>query len=57
MIATAMMIMNNGSVTASEGSAELNGSNDTVTEWRLATAKTTKINPSGISIAAVKIFA
>ena len=36
--------------------SELNGSNDTVTRCRLATANTTKIRPSGISTRAVKNF-
>ena len=48
-IATAMMTTNSGSVTPTDGSLELNGSNDTVTRCRLATANTTKIRPSGIS--------
>ena len=56
MIATAMMTTNSGSVTATDGSVELNGSNDTVTRWRLATAKTMKIRPSGISTRAVRNF-
>src|ERR1019366_4136868 len=55
-IATAMMMTNSGRVTATDGSVELNGSNDTVTRCRLATAKTTKIRPSGISTRAVKNF-
>src|SRR6478672_7523428 len=53
-IATAMMTTNSGSVIASDGSTELIGSNDTVTRCRLATAKTIKIRPSGISTTAVK---
>src|SRR6202022_4498906 len=53
-IAAAMMTTNSGSVIANDGSLELNGSNDTVTRWRLATAKTTKIRPSGISTTAVR---
>src|SRR6266851_4862678 len=55
-IATAMMTTNRGSVTPADGSLVLNGSNDTVTRWRLATAKTIKIRPSGISTSAVKNF-
>ena len=55
-IATAMMTTNSGSVTAIDGSAELNGSNDTVTRCRLATAKTMKIRPSGITTSAVRNF-
>src|SRR5882724_3719957 len=56
VIAAAMMTTNSGSLTATDGSVELNGSNDTVTRWRLATAKMMKIRPSGISTSAVKNF-
>ena len=55
-IATAMMRTNSGSETASAGSVELKGSNDTVTKCRLATAKTMKIRPSGMTTSAVKNF-
>ena len=48
-IATAMIRTNSGSETAIAGSVELNGSNDTVTKCRLATANTMKIRPSGMS--------
>src|SRR5437868_10436171 len=49
-----MRTTNSGSVMASDGSIELNGSNDTVTRCRLATANTTKIRPSGINTKALK---
>lgn len=52
----AIMTTNSGSLTAIDGSLELNGSNDTVTRWRLATAKTTKISPSGTATRAEKNF-
>ena len=55
-IATAMMTMNSGSVTPSPGSLELNGSNDSVTTWRLATANTTNRIASGIITSALKIL-
>src|SRR4029450_3072747 len=45
-----------GSDTAIAGSVELKGSNDTVTKWRLATAKTMKISPKGMTTSAVKNF-
>src|SRR5882757_7312106 len=53
-IATTMMTVNSGMVTLIDGSRVLNGSNDTVTKCRLATAKTTNSRPSGITIRAVK---
>src|SRR5262249_15786424 len=42
-IATTMMSMNSGIDLESTGSAELKGSNETVTECRFATAKVTRI--------------
>ena len=53
-IATAMMTTKSGNVALIEGSVTLNGSNDTVTSRRLATANTTKTTLSGISTRAVK---
>src|SRR5436190_2973787 len=53
-IATTMRTTNSGSVMASDGSVELNGSNDNVTRCRLATANTTKNRPSGINTKALK---
>ena len=44
-MATAMITTNSGIDTAIAGSVELKGSNDTVTKWRLATAKTMKMRP------------
>ena len=55
-IATTIMTTNSGIVTPTDGSRVLNGSNDTVTKCRLATAKTTNSRPSGITIRAVKNF-
>ena len=55
-IATAMITTNSGIVTATDGLTELNGSNDTVTKWRLATAKTTKRMPKGMTTSAEKNF-
>src|SRR5882757_4636895 len=55
-MATTMITTNSGIDTATEGLAELNGSNDTVTRWRLATAKTTKMTPKGMTTSAVKNF-
>ena len=43
-------------VTATVGNALSNGSNDTVTRWRLATANTTRITASGIQIRALTIL-
>src|ERR1700759_3838073 len=51
-----MISANSGIDTAMDGLAELNGSNDTVTKCRFATANTTKISASGITIKAVKNF-
>src|SRR3954451_2317452 len=53
-MATTIRTTKRGRVTAIDGSAELNGSKETVTECRLATANTTKIRPSGINSIAVK---
>ena len=44
-MATAMITANSGIDTAIAGSVELKGSNETVTKWRLATAKTMKMRP------------
>ncbi len=55
-IAIRMSSTNSGSETDSAGSAELKGSNDTVTKCRLATANTTNSRPSGITISAVRNF-
>src|SRR3954471_21943053 len=55
-MATAMITANSGIDTAIAGSVELKGSNDTVTKWRLATAKTMKISPKGMTTSAVKNF-
>ena len=51
-----MITANSGIETAIAGSAALNGSNDTVTKCRLATAKTMKISPRGMTTSAVKNF-
>ena len=53
-IATTMMTMNSGNVTPTDGSLELNGSNDTVTIRRLATAKIRKMMAIGMTTSAVK---
>jgi hypothetical protein len=42
-----MITTNSGRENPSDGSLELKGSKDTVTKWRLATAKTIKMMPSG----------
>src|SRR3954471_23472815 len=55
-MATAMITANSGIDTAIAGSVELKGSNDTVTKWRLATAKTMKMRPKGMTTSAVKNF-
>src|SRR5207344_2753937 len=55
-MATAMMTANSGIDTAIAGSVELKGSNDTVTKWRLATAKTMKMIPKGMTTSAVTNF-
>src|SRR5215204_1923054 len=55
-MATAMITANSGIDTAIAGSVELKGSNDTVTKWRLATAKTIKMRPRGMTTSAVKNF-
>src|SRR4051812_36292848 len=55
-IATTMISANSGMAVATDGSRELNGSNDTVTKCRLATANTTNNSPSGITISAVNNF-
>src|SRR5262249_32120354 len=56
MIATAMINTNRGSETDSAGSVALNGSNDTATKCRLATANTRKIKLSGTTIRADRNF-
>src|SRR5436305_3903674 len=55
-IATTMIRANSGIAVATDGSRELNGSNETVTKCRLATANTTNNSPSGITISAVRNF-
>ena len=55
-MATAMITANSGIDTAIAGSVELKGSNDTVTKWRLATAKTMEMRPKGMTTSAVKNF-
>src|SRR6478736_2732757 len=55
-MATEMITTNSGIDTAIAGSVELKGSNDTVTKWRLATAKTMKMSPKGMTTSAVKNF-
>src|SRR6185369_7437560 len=55
-MATAMITTNSGIDTAIAGSVELKVSNDTVTKWRLATAKTMKTSPRGMTTSAVKNF-
>src|SRR3954454_7031423 len=55
-MATEMITTNSGIDTAIAGSVELKGSNDTVTKWRLATAKTMKMRPKGMTTSAVKNF-
>ena len=55
-IATEMITANSGIETAIVGSAALKGSKDTVTKCRLATAKTMKIRPKGMTTSAVKNF-
>src|SRR3954471_21709250 len=55
-MATRIMSTNSGMAVATDGSRALNGSNDTVTKCRLATAKTTNSSPKGITISAVKNF-
>src|ERR1700730_13632235 len=52
----AMINTNSGSETERAGSAELKGSNDTVTKCRFATANTKKINANGMTIKAVRNF-
>src|SRR4249920_1737827 len=54
--AVAIITTKSGSDTETAGLAELKGSNDTVTKWRLATAKTMKMRPKGITSSAVKNF-
>src|SRR6185312_1147606 len=55
-IATAMISAKSGIETATDGWAELKGSNDTVTKWRFATAKVTKIRPSRMANKVLKNF-
>ena len=51
-----MTSANSGSVTDAAGCAALNGSNETVTIWRLATAKAMSTMPSGTRISAATIL-
>src|SRR5579872_2908611 len=55
-ITDSRMTTNSGRSIESDGSVELSGSNDTVTQWRLATAKITRIAASGSRIAKLMIF-
>src|SRR5262245_63476523 len=55
-MATAMITTNSGRVTATVGVAELKGSKETVTKWRLATAKMMKKMPRGMMTTAEKNF-
>ena len=51
-----MTSTNSGKVTEAAGSLPLNGSSDTVTIWRLATAKATMMTASGTRISAATIL-
>src|SRR5579859_6170 len=55
-IATTMISTNSGIDVETDGLAELNGSNDTVTKCRFATAKVTKIRPNNMANRVLKNF-
>ena len=55
-IATAMITTNSGSVTATDGSAELNGSNDTVTEMTVGDREDDEEHAKGMTTSADEEF-